>query len=495
MGIFDGAKDTTGTGSPGMKNFFNMKFLGGGKKQIGDTSETSSDDSNNTVVAEVASAQPKIKKQKDVGMQEIFLQDLAKAMEQFAQGNLDVRLETMDMDPSSDIKKIFDNFNDGMDQVDSLVKGIDNSLTEVMDLTAAPKVYDSGLKGYFKLAAINVDNSLTLVKEGFKATKSTEVKAKIDALGGPEGWLTHDTKVLQNSLSETTEETLRIQKTSEETLKSSNQVADGVVHLRSMTNELKKMMEMATGAKFFLETDVEGIETIVKEIEKFTNDTNALAINAGIQASQAGDFGKGFGVVAANIQKLAAKIETSLSQIHRVIKEFMKSSDQIGKSIEKTNEISKQFETKMTEFESVVNLLKDQALDNSDMSKYLSRKTYVSLIEVDHILFKIGAYNMLFEKESKDLSTHTSCRLGKFFHNEGKALFGEHDLYPRIDKHHKKVHQIAQDMVKQKDMVFTSPGVLIALAEEIQDSTNQVFEDFPKVIQDTLHPTKKIQAR
>jgi methyl-accepting chemotaxis protein len=52
-----------------------------------------------------------------------------------------------------------------------------------------------------------------------------------------------------------------------------------------------------------------------------TNETEMLAMNASIEAAKAGEFGKGFSVVANEIRELAEKSQDSVSDIDEKIKQ------------------------------------------------------------------------------------------------------------------------------------------------------------------------------
>ncbi len=57
------------------------------------------------------------------------------------------------------------------------------------------------------------------------------------------------------------------------------------------------------------------IGEMIKAIEDVASQTNTLALNATIEAARAGEYGRGFTVVARRIQKLAASIKETVTQI------------------------------------------------------------------------------------------------------------------------------------------------------------------------------------
>lgn len=56
---------------------------------------------------------------------------------------------------------------------------------------------------------------------------------------------------------------------------------------------------------------LQNISKLVKLITSISKRTNLLALNASIEAERAGDYGKGFSVVAEEIQKMAEQIQNS----------------------------------------------------------------------------------------------------------------------------------------------------------------------------------------
>jgi|GEM_PF-6608231 methyl-accepting chemotaxis protein len=101
------------------------------------------------------------------------------------------------------------------------------------------------------------------------------------------------------------------------------------------------------GAKLSMTTDI--IEDIVKSVDSIrgltatiqdiSERTNLLAMNAAIEASRAGSVGKGFGVIADEIRKLAAGTEANSRQIGSTIKEIVAKIGAASTSSRQTREV------------------------------------------------------------------------------------------------------------------------------------------------------------
>lgn len=64
------------------------------------------------------------------------------------------------------------------------------------------------------------------------------------------------------------------------------------------------------------------IETLNKVVGRVANQTHILAINASIEANRAGDAGRGFGVVAGEMRKLAVEAQTAVQRIEQLVSQI-----------------------------------------------------------------------------------------------------------------------------------------------------------------------------
>jgi methyl-accepting chemotaxis protein len=70
-------------------------------------------------------------------------------------------------------------------------------------------------------------------------------------------------------------------------------------------------------------------------IEEIARQTHMLSLNATIEAAKAQDYGKGFGVVAAEVRSLAAQAHTAAVEINQVANDSIAVAEQAGESLTK----------------------------------------------------------------------------------------------------------------------------------------------------------------
>ncbi|TYP78888.1 methyl-accepting chemotaxis protein [Paenibacillus methanolicus] len=97
----------------------------------------------------------------------------------------------------------------------------------------------------------------------------------------------------------------------------------GIVdHAVDNMNEINQSVKAVAAAVGRMENHSVRIGEIIGVIAGITKQTNMLALNAGIEASRAGEHGKGFGVVASEIGKLAEQSNDSARLITDIITEI-----------------------------------------------------------------------------------------------------------------------------------------------------------------------------
>jgi methyl-accepting chemotaxis protein len=72
-----------------------------------------------------------------------------------------------------------------------------------------------------------------------------------------------------------------------------------------------------------LDKDSQNIRKIVQNVTDIVEQTKLLSINASIEAAHAGEYGKGFALVASEIGKLSDRTQDTVNQIEAIIDKFL----------------------------------------------------------------------------------------------------------------------------------------------------------------------------
>ncbi|SFG53744.1 methyl-accepting chemotaxis sensory transducer with Cache sensor [Desulfotomaculum arcticum] len=91
-----------------------------------------------------------------------------------------------------------------------------------------------------------------------------------------------------------------------------------------------RLLQEQTGT---METAVAQVKLISESIGEISNQTKLLALNASIEAARAGDHGRGFSVVAAEIGKLSDRTATAVQQTFNILSELQQNVGTVVESI------------------------------------------------------------------------------------------------------------------------------------------------------------------
>ncbi|MBD1813179.1 MCP four helix bundle domain-containing protein [Microcoleus sp. FACHB-DQ6] len=165
-------------------------------------------------------------------------------------------------------------------------------------------------------------------------------------------------------------------------------IAEQVLHLSQQTNQ---------------------IANITNLVSDLANQTNMLAINATVEAVRSGEQGKGFGVVAREIRRLADESKKSSAQINDLVNDI---KNAINKTVMVTDEGKKTLDNslKLTEgtadnFSNVANAINSVVVSSQQI--YLNTKQQAIAIEQ-----VVDAMNLLNKGATETASGITQSRIG-----------------------------------------------------------------------------------
>ncbi|MDO5518527.1 MAG: methyl-accepting chemotaxis protein [Clostridium sp.] len=124
---------------------------------------------------------------------------------------------------------------------------------------------------------------------------------------------------------------------SENLTKSIEQIYEAVQKITSKIQTISNDNENIVNEVDNAITNVNGSNEILKIIRGVSNQTNLLGLNAAIESARAGEYGKGFSVVAGEIRKLSSSSSESVGKIEEILSSIRKSVDSISSRINNVN--------------------------------------------------------------------------------------------------------------------------------------------------------------
>lgn len=140
-----------------------------------------------------------------------------------------------------------------------------------------------------------------------------------------------------------------------------NKASQTVKHLE----EVLKQMSEHTQPMFRLANKVEKIKKVINIMDDIAQKTDLLSLNASIEATRAGEMGKGFALVADEIRGMAENSKRSSQDIKKMVEDILEDSKAATIALTKTQEgINRGHET----IRSILNTFSETLTDVKDIS-------------------------------------------------------------------------------------------------------------------------------
>lgn len=256
------------------------------------------------------------------------------------------------------------------------------------------------------------------------------------------------------------------------------------------------------------------ITEIIDMVKKIAQKSGLLALNASIEAARAGESGRGFTVVANQIKDLSSNTTKSTEDVVKYVDEIRNGIDALVESIEETNkklelgnqsvhesvtevektndrinsisneidniyhEINNQSaltQTFVASIDSIAdsyNILFDECVGTgehltqishdvnkvrSDMARNnssLSTLDWLTVFEIDHLIFTWRVYNNLADFENLEFSklkNTKDCKLGKWMVEQTDSRITDSAAFKQLIVEHETLHNFACDSWNAKE--------------------------------------------
>jgi twitching motility protein PilJ len=230
--------------------------------------------------------------------------NLLDEMGDLADGDLTVRAEVRENITGA----IADSINYTIDSLRGLVNGINRASQQVSTATGQAQATSVGLLSAAEKQASQIAETTEAVGNMTRSILQVSSNAS------------QASQVAQRSLLAATQGSKAVQNT-----------ISGMNGIREQIQETSKRIKR-------LGESSQEIGEIVELISDITEQTNILALNAAIQAASAGEAGRGFTVVAEEVQRLAVRSSEATKQIGAIVKTIQTDTNSAVAAMEKSTE-------------------------------------------------------------------------------------------------------------------------------------------------------------
>jgi twitching motility protein PilJ len=227
---------------------------------------------------------------------------LLNEMGDLADGDLTIRAQETEDNTGA----IADSMNYTIDELRTLVSGVTNAAVQVTQKTAHAQSISAELLGAAERQSKEIEETTAQVLQVSRSISEVSTTADEGA------------RVAQRSLAAADKGRVAVQSS-----------ISGMNDIREQIQETSKRIKR-------LGESSQEIGEIVELISDITEQTNVLALNAAIQAASAGEAGRGFSVVAEEVQRLAERSGEATKQIGAIVKTIQADTQDAVAAMEKS---------------------------------------------------------------------------------------------------------------------------------------------------------------
>ncbi len=389
------------------------------------------------------------------------------------------------------LKEMYDNLLLFMRQVDGFLKEAQGVLKNI-EKKHFSKIDLDKYSGEFRIIAQSINNSINNIFAKEKFVEKEKLNSKVGQLGGGiAGGLT----IIKDDLLTSMQKVRSIVSSGKDIAEHSSDVIETLDDVVAKLNNLIDLIQKSNIVIESLNKKAQNVNDIIKLINDIADQTNLLALNAAIEAARAGEMGKGFTVVADEVRKLAEKTQKSTDEVKIVLGELQEESKKSVENANKMESIANESADLLGHFKTSISNFTHNALKTVTLGELIQNILSITKVKLDHIIFKnrVLYRNFFSGKIETPYKNEKACDFGAWYENEGRSIYQNNPLYPKIEKPHKTFHHLTSQILALLDRPDFE-NYLIEHQEEIYrhfQKIESVSETLIKLLDEMLNDYEK----
>ncbi|MGO4777370.1 methyl-accepting chemotaxis protein, partial [Lysobacter sp. 2RAB21] len=192
------------------------------------------------------------------------------------------------------------------DEFGAVAQGYDRMSTDLSELV-----------GQIQTSGIQVNSSINEITATLREQQATaaQIAATTTEIGATSREIAATSKELARTMG-------AVATSAEQTAMLAGNGQDGVAQMEETMGRMIDATAAISGKLAVLAEKASNISQVVTTITKVADQTNLLSLNAAIEAEKAGEYGRGFSVVAVEIRRLADQTAVATLDIEQMVREI-----------------------------------------------------------------------------------------------------------------------------------------------------------------------------